>query len=106
MSKIWTRRFILTHNTELYKLIISWYEKLSHIKLTVKHLETIVDFHPQSDASDRMEQPASLFLVLYSDRLPGSAFCKPRSATDNAAEATDDFVLHVFFLIYLNKNTV
>ena len=74
---------MLTHNTELHKLIISWYEKLSHIKLTVEH---------------------SVF-----DPLPASAFGKPRSATDNAAEATDDFrftFLLLIILIYLNKNTV
>ena len=65
---------MLTHNTKLYKLIISWYEKLSHIKLTVKHLETIVDCYPQSDASDGMEQPASLFLVLYSILCPDLLF--------------------------------
>ena len=30
------------------------------------HLEKIVDCYSQSDASDGIEQPASLFLVLYS----------------------------------------
>ena len=91
-------------------LINSLYENLSttqnlpYLKQSsVKCLEKIVDRYPQTDASDGMEQPASLFLVLYSILCPQwSAFGKPWRATDDAAEDTDDF-LHFFFLI---KNTV
>ena len=51
--------------------------------LSVKCLEKIVDYYPRSDASDGIEQPASLFLVLYSILCPlWSAFGKPWSATD------------------------
>ena len=79
--------------------------KTFHIwsNLSVKYLEKIVDCYPQSDASDGIEQLASLFLVLYSILCPQwSASSKPWRATDDAAETTDDF-LHFFFLI---KNTV
>ena len=100
------------HNTELsiyraislYEIIINT-SKLTIIwsNLSVKYLEKIVDCYPQSDASDGIEQPASLFLVLYSIFCPHwSASGKPWSTTDDAAEATDDFFLH-FFLI---KSTV
>ena len=59
-------------------------------------LEKIVDSYPQSNASDGIEQTASLFLVLYSILCSQwSAFGKPWSATYNAAEAIDDF-LHLF----------
>ena len=59
----------------------------------MKCLEKIVNCYPQSDASDGIEQPASLFLVLYSILCPHwSAFGKPWSATDDAAVATDDFL--------------
>ena len=57
--------------------ISSLYENLSptqnlpYLKQSsVKCLEKIVDRYPQSDASDGMEQPASLFLVLYSILCP------------------------------------
>ena len=50
----------------------------------------------QSDASDGIEQPASLFLVLYSILCPQwSASGKPWSATDDEAEATDDFLTFI-----------
>ena len=66
--------------------------------LSVNCLEKIVDCYAQSDASDGIEQPASIFLVLYSILYPQcSASGKPWSATDDAAEATDNY-LH-FFLI-------
>ena len=55
-------------------------------------LEKIVDCYPQSDASDGIEQLASLFLVLYSIIcMQWSASGKPWSATDDAAEVTNDF---------------
>ena len=78
-------------NTSKFTIII-W------SNLSVKYLEKIVDCYPQSDASDGIEQPASIFLVLYSILYPQwSASGKPWSATDDAAEATNNF-LH-FFLI-------
>ena len=69
----------------------------------MKCLEKTVDCYPQSDASDGIEQPASLFLVLYWLLCPQwSAFGKPRSVTDDAAEATDDFLfLFVCLFLYL-----
>ena len=74
------------------KLTIIW------SNLSVKYLEKIVDCYPQSDVSDGIEQPASLFLVLYSIlSQQWSASGKTRRATDDVAEATDNF-LH-FFLI-------
>ena len=58
----------------------------------MRYLEKIVDCYPQSDASDGIEQLSSLFMVLYSTLCSQlSASGKPRSATDDAAEATDDF---------------
>ena len=55
-------------------------------------MEKIVDCYPQFDASDGIEQPALIFLVLYSILYPQwSASVKPWSATDDAAEATDKF---------------
>ena len=67
----------------------------------MRYLEKIVDCYPQSDASDGIEQPASLFLVLYWILCPQwSAFGKPRSATDDAAEATDDFFVFVCLFVF------
>ena len=63
--------------------------------ILVKCLEKIVSCYPQSDASDGTVQLALLFLVL----MVGP---KPWNATNDAAEATGDF-LHFFFLI---KNMV
>ena len=89
MSKIWTYRF--THRAVL---ISSLYENLSITQnlpylrqSSVKCLEKTVDCCPQSDASDGIEQPASLFLVLYSILCPQG---KPWSATDDTAEHTHD----------------
>ena len=46
----------------------------------------------QSDASDGIEQPASLFLILCMILCPQwSASGKPWGATDDAVEATNDF---------------
>ena len=80
------------------------WEIINTSKLTIfeainqSYLEKIVSCCPQSDASGGIEQPASLFLILYSIRSQQwSASGKPWSATDDAAEATDNF-LH-FFLI-------
>ena len=62
----------------------------------MKYLEKIVDCYPQSDASDGIEQPASLFLVMYSILYPQwSASGKPWSATDDAAEATDIIIFYI-----------
>ena len=91
-------------------LIISLYHKLStprnlpYLKQSFgEMLEKIVDCYPQSDASDGIEQLTSLFLVLYSILcMQWSASSKPWSATDDAAEVTDNF-FNFFFLI---KNTV
>ena len=72
------------------KLTIIW------SNLSVKYLEKIVDCYPQSDVSDGIEQPASLFLVLYSILYPQwSASGKPWSATDDAAEATDIIIFYI-----------
>ena len=96
----WTYRFKLTQHRAVdlssYQFIrkIINTSKLTIIwsNLSVKYLEKIVDCYPQSDASDGIEQPASLFLVLYSSFCPHwSASGKPWSTTDDAAEATDDF---------------
>ena len=58
--------------------------------LSVKYLEMIVDCNPMWVME---EQPALLFLVLYLILyLQWSASGKPWSATDNAAEATNNFV--------------
>ena len=68
--------------------------------LQVIYLEKIVTCYPQSDASDGIEQLASLFLVLYSilcSQWPASG--KPWSATDDAAEVTEDF----FTFLLLNQ---
>ena len=61
-----------------------------------------VNCYPQSDTSDGIEQLASLFLVQY------SILCLQWSPSDNAAEATDDFLLIFFFLrfFFLINNTV
>ena len=62
--------------------------KTYHIwsNLSVEYLEKIVDCYPQADASDEIEQTASLFLVLLSILCPQwSASSKPWSATDDAA---------------------
>ena len=57
----------------------------------MKYLEKIVDCYPQSDASDGIEQSASLFLVLYLILyLQWSASGKPWSATDDVEEANDN----------------
>ena len=66
--------------------------------LWVKCLEKIVNCYPQSNVSDGIEQLASLFLVLYLTLCPQwSAFGKPWSATDDAAEATDDCFTFLLF---------
>ena len=76
--------------------------------LSVKCLEKIVGCYPQSDASDGTAKPASPRHSWFCIRQPSAGRSelllsgKPRSATDDAAEATDDF-LHFFFL---TKNTV
>ena len=74
----WSYRFTLTHNTELSSYQLSVHTRnYQHVKtyhiwsnLSVKYLEKIVDCYPQSDSSDGLEQPASLFLVLYSILCP------------------------------------
>ena len=95
------------HLKTYYIWAVSLYEKLStpqnllHLKQSFGEIPGD-DCRLQSNVSDRIEQPALLFLVLYLILyLQWSASGKPWSATDDAAEATNNFV-HCF-LIY---NTV
>ena len=83
--------------------MISLYEKLSTPQNFLYLKQSFGEMSGEDcellSTSDGTAQPASLFLVLYSILCPQwSASGKLRSATDDAAEAADDF-LHFFFLI-------
>ena len=106
----WVYRFTLARNTAV--LIISLYQKLStpqnlpYLKQSsVKCVDEIVDCYPQTDASDGIEQPASIFLVLCSILCPQwSAFGKPWSVTaETMQQRLPFFVLFCFLTFLLNQ---
>ena len=117
MSKIWTYRFTLTHNTELYQLAV--YTR-TYQQLKTYHIWNSLRWNVWRSLSTAIHNP--MRVMEWSNRLRYSWFCIRSSARSDLLlvshealltmqQTTDDFCfcfccclfLHFFFLI---KNTV